>query len=53
MTLISKIGGTAFQLFCAIAISGALYPPGDVPRQLLVCATWFATGALSVILWRS
>ena len=31
--------------------SGALFPPGDVPKQLAIAVIWFVCGATVAKLW--
>lgn len=49
--IVAKIALTLFGIsFCA-GMSGALFPPGDIPRQLTVVALWYAVGIGTGLVW--
>lgn len=39
-------------VFCAL-FSMAMFPPGDITRQLSVVATWYIAGLSTMAVWRS
>jgi hypothetical protein len=49
----AKIVGTILSIGVCALISGSLFPPGDVPRQLFVVAMWYITGLATMAMWQS
>lgn len=47
----SQLIATSVQVGCAALITSILSPPNNVPRQLLVAATWFLAGFFVAHIW--
>lgn len=50
--MLGKIAVTCLLIASVALLSGMLLPPGDVPKQLLVVAFWFAVGFTVNAIWQ-
>ncbi len=49
--LVPQITGTCLMVAFACVVSGASFPPSNVPLQLFIAGLWFVTGFLVCKLW--
>lgn len=51
--IVERIIGTLVVVFVCLFASGALFPPGDIQRQLAIIAIWYAAGLVTMAIWLS
>lgn len=49
--IVEKLAASCLPIAFAAALSGGLFPPGDVPRQLLLVVLWFIAGIIVGSIW--